>query len=301
VSGGGPDRVVVRAPATIANLGPGFDCLGVALAWHNEVSVERDASGALGVTAAGQGAEAIPRDATNLVVRTIRSVIGDAGGLRVHLTNAVPVGRGFGSSASAIVAGLVAGRALRGEEWSRSELVAAAAAIEGHADNVAPCVFGGATAVAGGEVLPLGTPAGIEILACVAPMALSTEAARRALPAEIPFADASANAARAAMLAASLALAEPAHLMAATEDALHQPARFALAPDAGRLVAALRARGIAAFLAGAGPSVAALVALRGGDEAEAAARLFAPDGWEIRRVSIDASGTAVVEAGRPLA
>ena len=291
----------LRVPATSANLGPGFDCLGVALAWHNEVSVERDPSAGLTITAAGEGADAIPRDASNLVVRALETVLPRDGGFRIHLTNAIPFGRGFGSSAAAIVAGLVAGRALRGETWNKASLVAAAASIEGHADNVAPCVFGGASAVAGADVLPLGTPSGIEVLACVAPVALSTEAARRALPAQVPFSDAVANAARAVLLAASLALADPAHLLAATDDALHQPARFALAPDAGRLVSALRAKGIAAFLAGAGPSVAALVVTSAGAAEEATARRLAPDGWEVRRVAIDPSGTTVVEAAQPLA
>jgi homoserine kinase len=290
-----PGRVVVRAPATIANLGPGFDCLGVALAWHNEVSVEREPSGGLTITVAGQGAESIPRDAANLVARAIASVAGSADALRIHLTNAIPFGRGFGSSASAIVAGLVAARALDGGAWDPAALVAAAADIEGHADNVAPCVYGGATVVAGSAVLPLGAPAGIDVLACVSPMALSTEAARRALPSQVPFADASANAARAALLAASLARGDVGHLLEATADALHQPARFVLAPDAGRLVEGLRSAGFAAFLAGAGPSVAALVPAADAAGAAAVAGRLAPEGWEVRRVAVDPDGTAVVE------
>jgi len=288
------ERVVVRAPATIANLGPGFDCLGLALAWHNEASVERDGAGGLSITVAGEGADRIPRDETNFVARAIASVRGDAGGLRIHMTNAIPFGRGFGSSASAIVAGLVAARALDGADWDPGELVAAAAAIEGHADNVAPCVHGGATVIAGTAVMPLDAPP-FEAIACVAPMAMSTEAARKALPATVPFADAAANAGRAALLAASLARGDAALLMDATEDVLHQPARFGLAPDSGRLVAALRGAGIAAFLAGAGPSVAALVALGDAGRAETEARRLAPQGWDVRRVAIDATGTSVVE------
>jgi homoserine kinase len=295
------EHVVVRAPATIANLGPGFDCLGLALAWHNEVGVERDPSGELNVTVSGQGAGDVPRDASNLVVRAIASVLGSASGLRVHLMNAIPFGRGFGSSSAAIVAGLVAGRALEGRPWDPVELVRAAADIEGHADNVAACVSGGACVVSGDAVLPIGAPAGIEVVACVAPMALSTEAARRALPAQVPFHDAVANAGRAAMLAAALATGDPAYLLEATEDALHQPARFGLAPESGALVNALRREGIAAFLAGAGPSVAALVPSPRADAAEAAAGRFATDGWDVRRVQIDASGAAVVESTSPRA
>jgi homoserine kinase len=275
--------------------------LGIALEWHNEVSAERDASGELNVTVAGRGAEEIPRDETNLVVQAIASVTGTTAGLRVHLINAVPFGRGFGSSSAAIVAGLVAGRALEGGSWEPAELVRAAAEIEGHADNVAPCASGGACVVSGSSVLSLGVPNGIEVVACVAPMALSTEAARRALPDEVSFSDAVANSGRAALLAAALAKGDPSHLLAATDDVLHQPSRFGLAPDSGRLVSALRREGIAAFLAGAGPSVAALVPSAEAAAAEAAAGRFAAGGWDVRRVSIDAYGATVVEGAPALA
>jgi len=296
-----PHRVVVRAPATIANLGPGFDCLGIALSWHNEVSVERDSSGELNVTVAGQGAQEIARDETNLVVRAIASVAGTAAGLRVNLINAVPFGRGFGSSSAAIVAGLVAGLAMEGRSWEPAELVRVAAEIEGHSDNVAPCASGGACVVSGESVLPLGVPDGIEVVACVAPMALSTEAARRALPEQVSFSDAVANSGRAALLAGALAKGDASLLLAATDDVLHQPARFGLAPDSGRLVHALRREGIAAFLAGAGPSVAALVPAAEAAAAEAAAGRLAGDGWDVRRVAIDAHGATVVEGAPALA
>ncbi|MGH3484159.1 MAG: homoserine kinase, partial [Nocardioidaceae bacterium] len=140
------DRVVVRAPATIANLGPGFDCLGLAIAWHNEIRVERDPSGDLTVTAAGHGADQVSRDGSNLAVRAMAKLLGEPRALRVHLTNAIPFGRGFGSSAAAIVGGLVAARALvpDADAWDDDTLVAAATEMEGHADNVAPCVHGGA-------------------------------------------------------------------------------------------------------------------------------------------------------------
>ena len=295
-----PDRVVVRAPATIANLGPGFDCLGLALAWHNEVRVERDGDGEPSVTLAGEGAGQIPRDGTNLVVRAVAAVLGSDRGLRVHCTNAIPFGRGFGSSAAAIVAGLNAGYVLEAGGVTRERLTRMAAEMEGHADNVAPCVHGGAVVVAGDAVLPLGTPSGIHTIVCIAPMALSTEAARRALPEQVPFRVAAANAGRAALLAAALARGDVASLLAATEDALHQPARFGLTPDSGRLVGALRGQGIAAFLAGAGPSVAALVATADLPGAEAAARRLSPDGWDVRSVQIDAEGTAVVEGAPTL-
>ncbi len=291
-----PDRVTVRAPATIANLGPGFDCLGVAIAWHNEIRVERDPSGGLNVTAAGQGADELPRDESNLVVRALASVIGSTDGLRVHLTNVIPFGRGFGSSAAAIVGGMVAGHALKEEAVDTTALVRAAAAVEGHADNVAPCVHGGAVVVSGDAIMPLGSPPGIEAIVCVAPMALSTEAARKALPPEVAFGDAAANASSAALLAATLATGETGNLLRATEDLLHQPPRFELMPASGRLVGQLRAAGVAAFLAGAGPSVAALVPAASATSDEETARRVAAGGWEIRRVPFDGAGAQVVES-----
>jgi homoserine kinase len=292
------ERVVVRAPATIANLGPGFDCLGLAIAWHNEIRVERDSSGDLTVTAAGQGADQIPRDATNLAVRAMAKIVGEPRGLRVHLTNAIPLGRGFGSSAAAIVGGLVAARAFVPDAaaWDEEMLIDVAAGMEGHADNVAPCVHGGAVVAAGRAIKPLGVPAGLGVIVCVAPSSLPTEAARKLLPGTVLHGDAAANAARAALLAASLATGDPARLLDATHDVLHQPARFELMPDSGRFVATLRKEGIAAFLAGAGPSVAALA---GSPELAAAtetARRLAPEGWEVRDAAIDPAGATVVES-----
>jgi homoserine kinase len=293
------ERVVVRAPATIANLGPGFDCLGLALAWHNEVRVERDSSAELTVTAAGQGADQVPRDGSNLAVRAIAAILGEPLGMRVHMTNAIPFGRGFGSSAAAIVGGLTAARALAPDPdaWEANVLVKVAAGMEGHADNVAPCVYGGAVVAAGGKVLPLGVPEGIAAVVCVAPSALATEAARKLLPGTVPLADAAATAGRAALLAAALVTGDDSMLFAATEDVLHQPARFELMPDSGRLVGALRREGIAAFLAGAGPSVAALAPIAELGAATVAARQLAPEGWDVREAAVDGSGAVVVESG----
>jgi homoserine kinase len=291
-----PDRVTVRVPATIANLGPGFDCLGIAIAWHNEVRVERDPGGALTVTAAGHGADEIPRDETNLALRAIAGVLGTSDGLRVHLTNVIPFGRGFGSSAAAIVGGMLAAHVLAGKHVAAASFVRSAAALEGHADNVAPCVFGGAVVVAEEAIMPLGAPPEIEVLVCIAPTALSTEAARKVLPSEVAFGDATENVARASLLVAALAHGDASALLAATEDRLHQVYRFALMPDSGRLVEKLRENGIAAFLAGAGPSVAAVVPTVQAEAHEATARRFAPDGWEVRLLGFDANGAGVVES-----
>jgi homoserine kinase len=133
------------------------------------------------------------------------------------------------------------------------------------------------------------------VIACVAPASVPTEAARKALPGEVPFSAAAATAGRAALLATLLAHGEAAHLLAATDDVLHQPARFALMPDSGKLVGALRAAGIAAFLAGAGPSVAALVSTADAAAAEETVRRAAPESWEVRLLDFDPKGAEVVE------
>jgi homoserine kinase len=286
------DTVVVRVPATIANLGPGFDSIGLALAWHNEVRIERASEG-LTISATGPDAEQIPRDDTNLVARALAAVI-EIPSARINQIVAIPAGRGFGSSAAAVVAGLIAGRALGGTSHTHDDLLELAVRLEGHADNVAPCLLGGITVSTERNTVRLDPPASIRPLVCVAPGPMSTKHARAALPEEVSRAAAVANIGRAALLIAAIAQARTDLLMDATDDLLHQPQRFELMPDSGELVRALRGKGIAAFLAGAGPSVAALVDEGAGPDAEVAARALAPDGWEVRLESIDPTGARVV-------
>jgi homoserine kinase len=287
------DTVVVRVPATVANLGPGFDSIGLALAWHNEVRIEL-ASDGFEISAAGPGAEQIPRDETNLVSRALAAVIGEAAPVRINQLVAIPAGRGFGSSAAAVVAGLVAGRALRATSHTDADLLEMAVGLEGHADNVAPCLLGGVTVSTEQQTVRLDPPKGIIPLVCIAPGSMSTKRARAALPDEVSRADAVANIGRAGLLVAAIAQGRTDVLMDATEDLLHQPQRFDLMPESGELVRALRGKGIAAFLAGAGPSVAALVGESASADAEVAARALAPEGWEVRLESIDPTGARVV-------
>jgi len=287
------DAVVVRVPATVANLGPGFDVIGMALAWHNEVRVERT-SGGVSISATGAGAQALPTDETNLVVRAARAIAGDDAAFDISQTIEIPNGRGFGSSAAAVIAGLVAGRALSGSDETDEQLLDKAIEFEGHADNVAPCLLGGITVTAGNRTVRFDPPTSIRPLVCVAPGAMRTEAARAALAAEVSRADAVANLGRAVLLVAALTEGRSDVLLDATDDVLHQPARFELMPDSGALVRALRAKGIAAFLSGAGPSVAALVAASSAETAEEKARALAPEGWEVRLSSIDPRGAHIV-------
>lgn len=286
--------VAVRVPATIANVGPGFDCLGFAIAWHNRITLAPSDTTTIRVT--GPGADRIPRDEKNLVLRAVRAwevaIEAPEGTWAITIADDAPYGRGFGSSAAAIVGGVVAARALLGGD---ANALAIAGAIEGHLDNVSAALLGGITVsgYAPDDALRIQPPDTIVPLVCVAPGRLSTSAARAGLPAGVAFADAAANAARAALLVASIASADPARLLAATEDRLHQPTRFALAPDTGALVAKLRAQGIAAFLSGAGPSVAALVPKADAIRAETTARRAAPDEWDVRIVPFEPAGATV--------
>lgn len=289
---------MVRAPATVANLGAGFDCLGLALAWYDEVRVERH-DGPLEITASGLSAEGVRRDDTNSIAQGLARVLGSTEGLRIHKMTAVAFGRGFGSSASSIVAGLVAGRALGDTAHSDDDLLEIATELEGHPDNVAPCLLGGITISTPERTYRLDAPDAIMPLVCVAREGLPTSKARGVVPDDIPRPTAVANAARAALLAATLASGgttiDPARLLDATEDLLHQPARFALMPETGALVGKLRAAGIAAFLSGAGPSVTALVPRAHAADAEAHARTQAPEGWDVRLEAFAQRGAEVVE------
>jgi len=287
--------VVVRAPATVANVGPGFDTLAFAIEWRNEIRVEPAPS--LRVTAEGEGASELPLDESNLVVRAMARELGAPPRARVHLVNTIPFGRGFGSSAAAIVGGLVAAVAARGGTPGAGALEAAVE-MEGHADNVTACMLGGFTvSLPGVPPARVQPPAGWDALLFVAPGMLDTQAARRALPPTVPFDVAVRTVGRAARLVASIASGDASALLSASEDELHQPARFALAPDTAELVRRLRSEGVAAFLSGAGPSVAALVPRDLADEAERIAGRVVPDGWAVHKRPFAANGAEIVERG----
>ncbi len=269
---GGSVRVpgfTVRVPATSANLGPGFDSFGLALQRYDEVTITRtDADLVIEVT--GVGAGEVPLTHEHLVVRAIARVFAEAGellpGLHVRCRNCIPHGGGLGSSAAAIVAGLLLGRELladSGYGGPPPDLLALGTAMEGHPDNVAPALLGGFTmAFLGDGGRPVAVRQDvhkdIQIVVFCAAQASSTHHARSLLPAMVPHADASANAAAAALLVHALTV-DPAYLLLATRDRLHQQYRAPVMPESARLVAELRAAKIAAVVSGAGPSVIALV------------------------------------------
>jgi homoserine kinase len=208
--------VRIRVPATSANLGPGFDALGLALGIYDELEVRPTPSG-LSVDVVGEGAKAVPRDETNLVVRTLRAALDELGGgqppgLALRCTNRIPHGRGLGSSAAAIVAGIVAARALVSDGDVRLDdaaVIALGSALEGHPDNVAACVVGGLTiawtpAESQARAIRL-EPRAVAPVVFVPERPLATETARAVLPDVVPHRDAAANAGRAALLVAALA------------------------------------------------------------------------------------------------
>ncbi|MEY9215421.1 homoserine kinase [Thermobifida halotolerans] len=266
-----PAAVTVRTPATSANLGPGFDALGLALELADEIEVRvRDDRGVT-VAVEGQGADSLPLDDSHLVVRAMRAAFEAVGqtmpGVDLRCRNAIPHGRGLGSSASAIVAGVTAAAVLAGHggdgtgRLDRDWIFQTAADIEGHPDNVAPCVYGGFTIAWRGAKAwrALTTPPSPRVrpVVCVPHQSLSTERARGLLPGTVPHADAAFSAGRAALLVAAVH-EHPELLFEATEDRLHQSYRSEAMPASAALVESLRGDGLAAVISGAGPTVLVL-------------------------------------------
>jgi homoserine kinase len=288
--------VRVRVPATSANLGPGFDALGLALELYDDVVVRVTDEPGLTVDVAGMGAASVPRNARHLVVKSMRATFkllgGAPTGLEVVCANRIPHGRGLGSSAAAIVAGVVAARGLvvgGSERMDDAAALAHAAEMEGHPDNVAACLLGGLTIAWTDESVARAIK--VPVSDALAPVAFvpgsssSTKAARKLLPDSVPHADAVVNSARAALLVEALR-AHPDDLLSATEDKLHQPYREPAMPKTIALVAELRDAGIPAVVSGAGPAVLALTTVDSRDRAVS----FARRGWSALPLEIDQKG-----------
>ncbi len=281
----GPVRVSV--PATSANLGPGFDSLGLALSLRDRVEAEVVARG---LEIEVSGPDAVPLDESHLVVRSMRAafdVLGaQPGGLRLRCANVIPHARGLGSSSAAIVAGVALARAL------------VAARLEGHPDNVAPAFYGGFV-ISGsedGEFYAVRSTVDPRVTAVVfvPPAGVETTVARGLLPEQVAHADAAANSGRTALLVAALA-GQPEHLLRATRDYLHQDYREPAMPDSLALVRSLRGDGIPAIVSGAGPTV---LAFTNGPASVAPSTLQspksllrrAPAGWAAHHLSVDRDG-----------
>lgn len=294
----------VRVPATSANLGPGFDTMGIALSLGNDLWVTETTSGGVTVSVEGVGSGDVPTDDTNLIVKAIQHVYEKMGkkmpGLMLRAVNRIPHGRGMGSSGSAIVAGVMAAKGLlEGEvELSEDELLGFATDLEGHPDNVAPALFGGLTIAwttpNGPRSKRLSVHRGVSPLVIVPEFTMSTELARSLQPAHVPTEDAIFNVSRSALLVAALTQS-PELLEQATEDRLHQDYRAEAMPSTRNLISALRENGHAAVVSGAGPAV--LVLANGPKERlEAAAIAEAHDpNWERMLLAVDILGATVEE------
>lgn len=291
----GPVRV--RVPATSANLGPGFDALGLALSLADEIDARVTRSG-IAVTVTGEGAGELPLDRDHLVVRSMLTAFdrlgGRPAGLAVSCDNHIPQARGLGSSSAAIIGGILAARALvdgGDAALPDADVLRLATRIEGHPDNVAPCLLGGLTIAwmdeKGARAVRVRVAPEVRPVIFVPAERGLTEQARAALPGTVPHPDAAANAGRAALLVHALT-SDPTLLLPATEDRLHQGYRAPGMPATAALVTDLRAMGIPAVVSGAGPSV---LALCGPDRAPD--EMPVTPGWRRLVLDIDATGATV--------
>ncbi|GAB2696533.1 homoserine kinase [Microbacterium marinum] len=295
--------VAVRVPATSANLGPGFDTLGLALSVHDELVVTVLPGPGLEIVVAGEGAQDVPTDASHLVVRSMAYAFEACGrampGIRLEARNAIPHGRGMGSSGAAVVAGLLAAKGLlAGDvELGPETLLRLATELEGHPDNVAPALFGGLTIAwvddHGPQHKKLAVHRGVSPLVFVPDFTMSTSVARGLAPLQVTREDAVFNVSRSALLIAALTQS-PELLMAATEDKLHQSYRAQAMPETDKLVRGLRAGGFAAVVSGAGPSVLVLADGPGRrlDAVDHAAALT-DTRWLPRLLAVDVKGGTV--------
>ncbi|TFC94909.1 homoserine kinase [Cryobacterium sinapicolor] len=300
--------VTVQVPATTANLGPGFDTLGLALAHHDHLEVSvRDEPG-VAVEVHGVGESVVPTDETNLVVRAIIHTFAAYGqvlpGLNLVAHNEIPHGRGMGSSGAAIVSGIMAAKGLLEGivDIDPEALLALATEMEGHPDNVAPALFGGLTIAwmtpEGPHHKKLMVHRGVKPLVFVPEHAMSTALARSLQPESVPHEDAVFNVSRSALLIAAL-IQSPELLLAATEDKLHQSYRAAAMPETNRLITLLREHGFAAVVSGAGPSILVLAS----DPAQrlVAAELVAAESetpWQALMLAVDVLGATVTRTDR---
>ncbi len=295
--------VEVRVPATSANLGPGFDTLGLALSVYDELIVTALPHPGIEISVSGEGACEVPTDASHLVITSMAYAFEAFGrtmpGIRLEARNAIPHGRGMGSSGAAVVAGLLAAKGLLAGDVEIGEdaLLRLATELEGHPDNVAPALFGGLTIAWVDEDGPqhkkLLVHRGVAPLVFVPEFTMSTSVARGLAPLQVTREDAVFNLSRSALLIAALTQS-PDLLLAATDDRLHQSYRAQAMPETDGLVRALRAAGFAAVVSGAGPSV--LVLADGPGRRLAAAEIAARSTdtpWDARMLAVDVRGGMV--------
>jgi homoserine kinase len=300
------NAVQIQIPATSANLGPGFDSLGLALGMHDRYVAQILDDPGLDIDISGEGADVLPRTEKNLLVKAMyrgfKFLGGEPKGVAVRALNVIPHGRGLGSSASAIVGGLMLARSLvltGDDKMSNEDLLNLATEMEGHPDNVAAAIFGNAT-IAWSEdqrgknvarAVQIQVDPRISAIAFIPEGAVATSKARKLLPENVSHADAVANTTRGELLIYALT-SRPDLLLIATEDFLHQKYRQEAMPKSFALLNKLRAAGVAAFISGAGPTV---LALHTGDANEITElQRAAGSVFEVKALSICTTGAGIV-------
>jgi len=297
--------LTVEIPATSANLGAGYDCLGLALDLYDRVEVEVRgwSRGAIELAVLGEGAGELPTDHDNRFVRGLEAALVEARGAlpegvgwRIEMQNRIPVARGLGSSAAATVGGLVAGNALAGEPLTHIDLLRLATAIEGHPDNAAAALLGGFTVSADldgvVEALRFDAPRDLRAVLFIPERRLSTKDMRKALPAKVPLADAVSNLGRVALGVAGIATGRTELLRELTVDRLHEPYRAHIYPELPRIATAARDAGaLGACLSGAGSTILAFA-----DQVSTIARIEAA--YRAAAADVDLPGRILVVAPR---
>lgn len=295
------DAVRVLVPATSANLGPAFDSAGLALSVYDElIAMVTDDPGVL-VEIEGEGAQTLPRDETHLVVRSMQAAFARMGvtvdGFILRCRNSIPHGRGLGSSAAAIVGGIVLARAMVVDGRDRmtdSDVLQLALEQESHPDNLAAALYGGFTIAwlesdGFADAVRADPHPDVHPVALVPATELATSRARALLPESVPFDDAARNISRSALLVHAMTV-DPRRLMAATEDLLHQQSRAAAYPESVCLVDELRSRGLPTVISGAGPTVLALI----GPESLPVLASAVGDQWRVLAVEVSPHGAREV-------
>ena len=260
------DIVNVRAPATTANLGPGYDCLGMALDLWNELEVRKLETDDLNIFVQGFGEGTVPLDETNLIYKSMQFLFSENGqetpGMVINCTNNIPLNRGLGSSSAAIVSGLIAANSMCGNPYGTNELLEMAVEIEGHPDNVTPCLYGGCRLIAVEDkniyTIPIPVPDELDAIVFIPDMEISTQAARDILPETLTYEDAVHNISRIGLLIAGLFSDNPDYLNIATQDKLHQPYRQEIfRPMKVIFKGALDGGATGVFLSGSGSTIIA--------------------------------------------
>ena len=298
--------IQVQVPATSANLGPGFDSFGLALAMHDRYVAQILDDAGLDIDVTGEGADEVPRTDKNLLVKAMNKGFdylgGKPKGIAVRALHVIPHGRGLGSSASAIIGGLCLARALvlTGiDKMSDEKLLQLATDMEGHPDNVAAALYGNAVVAwqedqHGKEIaqaISLSVDTRIRAIAFIPSTSVATSKARKMLPEMIPHRDAARNSANSALLVLALTL-RPDLLFRATQDFLHQSYRSEAMPASFALLTKLRDAGVAAFISGAGPTV---LALHTGNESDVAELIRAAGSkFEAKSLEIARSGATIL-------